>query len=91
MHNKINSSMMHELFMCLLFSCPLLNMLFTCHNNQGKNIYVIPLYFHSTLLGITVPKIKQILSPRICVYPNLGKMEKGTKNRNQRTILFFLA
>jgi hypothetical protein len=43
------------------------------------------------MLSTTVPKIKQILSPRICFYPNLGKIKNGTKNRNQRAILFFLA
>jgi hypothetical protein len=35
--------------------------------------------------------IKQILSPRICFYPKFGEIEKGTKNRDQRAILFFLA
>jgi hypothetical protein len=35
-----------------------------------------------------VHKIKQIWSPKTCFYSNLGKMEKGNKNRNQRAILF---
>jgi hypothetical protein len=43
------------------------------------------------MLSTPVPKIKQILSPRTCFYSNFGKIEKDTKNSNQRAILFFLA
>jgi hypothetical protein len=40
------------------------------------------------MLSTPVPELKQILSLRRCFYPNLGKKEKGTKNKNQRAILF---
>jgi hypothetical protein len=43
------------------------------------------------MLSTSVPKIKQNLSPRTCFYSNFGKIEKDTKNRNQRAILFLLA
>jgi hypothetical protein len=43
------------------------------------------------MLSSPIPEIKQILFPRTCFYPNFGKIENDTKNRNQRAILFFLA
>jgi hypothetical protein len=43
------------------------------------------------MLSTPVPKIKQFLSPKTCFLLKLGKNGKGTKNRNQRVILFFIA
>jgi hypothetical protein len=43
------------------------------------------------MLSTPVPEIKQILSPWTCFDSNFGKIEKDTKNRNHRAILFFLA
>jgi hypothetical protein len=40
------------------------------------------------MLSTAVPKLKHILSLRICFSQNLGKIEKGTKNKNQRAMLF---
>jgi hypothetical protein len=58
----------------------------------GKFVEILDQYLQGVkILSTPVPKIKQILSPRICFYPNFGEIEKGTKNRNQRAILFFLA
>jgi hypothetical protein len=43
------------------------------------------------MLSTPVPKLRQILSLRLYFYPKSGKIEKDTKNGNQRAILFFLA
>jgi hypothetical protein len=43
------------------------------------------------ILSTPVHKVRQFVSSKIVFFSNLGKIKKDTKNRNQRTILFFLA
>jgi hypothetical protein len=44
---------------------------------------ILDQYLHClNILCTPVPKIKQISFPRIGFHPNLGKIEKGTKNGN---------
>jgi hypothetical protein len=43
------------------------------------------------ILSTPVHKVRQFLSSKTCFCSNLGKIKKDTKNRNERTILFFVA
>jgi hypothetical protein len=43
------------------------------------------------ILSTPVHKVKQFLPTKACFCSNFVKMKKDSQNRNQRTILFFLA